>query len=128
MLLLFIILINNNNMNNNVYSIKDVENLLKKLKGESIPVVFIDHLIIFYDSGDVREVDHEDIKYFFPNVTHTSTDMIKHYNGISEINIKVDLEKIKNYMNSLSKNIEHSIINSVKRHENRKFNKEDDEK
>ncbi|ASV44147.1 hypothetical protein PBI_SCTP2_132 [Salicola phage SCTP-2] len=93
------------NDNNSYYNKKDIENLIKKLPGESIPVVFIDHIIVFYDNGEVKEIEQQEMQYFFPNITHTTTDMINYYEGISEINVKIDIDKMKNYMNNLRTNI-----------------------
>lgn len=84
----------------------NVEELLKKIDGECIPVHFIDHIIIFYKDGDIKQVDSDKIKYYFPNITHTTMNMVEQNDNILEVNVKVDMDKVELYLNNMASGIE----------------------
>lgn len=105
------------------FDISDVDNTLKRLNGDCIPVKFIEYIIIIYNDGTVKHVDAAKIKEFFPNITHTTVDMLSHKSNISEVNVKVDLRKVKDYLNDSAIDISQRFNELIKEKQKKYKNK-----
>lgn len=86
-------------------SLDQIKKILEKIDGECVPLVFIDHIDIFYNNGSVKTVDGARIKRLFPEIRNTTMGILKHNNDIVEINVKVDMAKIHTFLNGMCKQL-----------------------
>jgi len=103
-----------NNMKEHL-SLDQIKRILEKIDGECVPLVFIDHIDIFYNNGSVKTVDGARIKRLFPEIRNTTMGILKHNNDISEINVKVDMAKIHAFLNALCNQFDNVKNKEVKR-------------
>jgi regulator of sigma D len=96
-------------------TLDQIKKILEKIDGECVPLVFIDHIDIFYNNGSVKTVDGARIKRLFPEIRNTTMGILKHNNDISEINVKVDMAKIHGYLNALCNQLDILKNKEVKR-------------
>lgn len=82
-------------------SIDEIKDILEKIDGECVPLVFIDHIDIFYNNGSVKSIEGARIKRLFPEIKNTTMGILKHNNDIVEINVKVDMVRIHSFLNAL---------------------------
>lgn len=96
-------------------TLDQIKRILEKIDGECVPLVFIDHIDIFYNNGSVKTVDGARIKRLFPEIRNTTMGILKHNNDISEINVKVDMAKIHSFLNALCNQYDRVKNEEVKR-------------
>lgn len=82
-------------------TLDNIKEILQNIDGECVPIVFIDHIDIFYNDGSVRSVDGTKIRQLFPKVRSTTMGILNDNKDISEINVKVDMHKIHTYLNGM---------------------------
>ena len=97
-------------------SIENIKEILNDIDGECVPLVFIDHIDIFYNDGSVKSVEGDKVRKLFPEIKNTTMGILKHNNDILEINVKVDIIKIHQYLNYICKDIQHITNKIVKRY------------
>lgn len=95
-------------------TIDQIKDILNDIDGECVPLVFIDHIDIFYNSGSVKTVEGDKIRTLFPTIQNTTMGILKHNNDIVEINVKVDMVKIHQHLNSLCEGVQ-SIVDKTAR-------------
>lgn len=103
-------------------SMEKIEQFLKEVDGESIPIAFIDHIIVFYVNGEIKQIKGSDIKKMFPKLSHTTMGILKNNGDILEINVKIDIDKIYNYLNTLSEYVDKEFnywVNFLRKDENK---------
>ena len=82
-------------------SIEQIKNILNGIDGECVPLVFIDHIDIFYNNGSVKTVEGDRIRRLFPEIKNTTMGILRNNNDIVEINVKVDMVKIHQHLNKV---------------------------
>lgn len=93
-------------------TIEQIKDILNDIDGECVPLVFIDHIDIFYNSGSVKSVEGDKIRTLFPEIKNTTMGILKHNNDIVEINVKVDMVKIHTHLNKVCESI-HGVANNI---------------
>lgn len=96
-------------------TLDNVKEILQNIDGECVPIVFIDHIDIFYNDGSVRTVDGMKIRQLFPKVKSTTMGILNDNKDISEINVKVDMQKIYTYLNGLCEDVNLCVYEHAKR-------------
>ena len=97
-------------------SIEQIKDILNDIDGECVPLVFIDHIDIFYNNGSVKTVEGDRIRKLFPEIKNTTMGILKHNNDIVEINVKVDMIKIHQYLNKLCSGLQNVADKTVNKY------------
>lgn len=96
-------------------TLDNVKEILQNIDGECVPIVFIDHIDIFYNDGRVRTVDGAKIRQLFPKVKSTTMGILNDNKDINEINVKVDMHKIYTYLNELCQDVNVCVYRHTQR-------------
>lgn len=105
---------------NEYLSIDDIKSILNNIDGECVPLVFIDHIDIFYNNGSVKTVSGDRIQKLFPEIRNTTMGILKHNNDIEEINVKVDMVKIHSYLNTMCVEMQEVANKTLEKHKKKK--------
>lgn len=92
-----------------------VKEILQGIDGECVPIVFIDHIDIFYSDGRVRTVDGAKIRQLFPQIKSTTMGILNDNKDIDEINVKVDMHRIYTYLNQLCASVDECVYEHARR-------------
>lgn len=93
--------------------IDEIKEILNDVDGECVPLVFIDHIDVFYRDGSVKSVDGDKIRSLFPEVKRTTMGILKNNGDVVEINVKVDMTKIHKFMNTFCCRVQERVEHVV---------------